>query len=393
MSSAEITTSNPVEKRSSKMGKIIRAEIFKLKYDLSGYKLSYGTVYEAFPVLLILTDSEGRVGYGEANPERPFTKEDADDVIAALKNRLLPIVLREENVDPSHIEELLGQDEPDEDLMAKGAINIALMDLQGKRLGVPVAELLGKVVRRSLDVSHPLNNGTADDDIRIIDAKLKEGYRHYMLKMGMSAYPIAGEITRVTELQKRYGDSITIKVDANTGWSREQAREFLDGVPDYPIFVEQPIDKHDIDGMAELQKNTKLLVSADESLTGMASAMEILEKGAARIFSIKVSKNGGILTAQAIAKLAERNGILCYPNSMLEGGITQAASLHLISTLTNLVDAGGSYRSVLRLSGDATNFHTFIRDGVVYLPEGPGLGIEVDEKKVRSTALASYLVE
>lgn len=375
------------------MSRVVRAEIFKIQYDLGGYKLSYGVLNEVFPVLLMLTDDDGRVGWGEANPQQPFTKEDADDVIAALRDRLLPIVLGETDAAPSRINDRLAQERPEEDLMAKGAINIALMDLEGKRLGVPVAQLLGTVIRRSLAVSHPLNNGTAEDDIGVIDAKLKDGYHHYMLKMGMPSYPVAGEIERVATLQERYGDRITIKVDANTGWSRDQAREFLDGVSDYPIFVEQPLDKHDIDGMAQLQKSTSLLISADESLTGPASAQEIIDKGAARLFSIKISKNGGILTAQAIAKLAEENGILCYPNSMGEGGITQAASLHLSATLPNLVDAGGSFRSVLRLSGDKTNFHTFIHDGVVDLPTGPGLGIEVDEGKVRAGALASYRVE
>jgi L-alanine-DL-glutamate epimerase-like enolase superfamily enzyme len=74
------------------------------------------------------------------------------------------------------------------------------------------------------------------------------------------------------------------------------------------------------------------------------------------------------------------------------GGITQAASLHLASTIPNLLNIGHSFRSVLRLTGDCTNFASFIRAGRVSLPAGPGLGIEVNEDSVRRSALESYRV-
>lgn len=224
---------------------------------------------------------------------------------AALE-RLLPIVMGEEDATPLRIHERLSKERPDEDLMAKAAINVALMDLEGKRRGVPVAELLGEVIRQSMPVSHPLNNGTADDDIPVIDEALKQGYFHFMLKMGMPEYSAAGEIERVAKLHEYYGDRIRIKVDANTGWTLEQAFEFLQGVGPHVIFVEQPVGKYDIDGMTKLQAGTDLQISADESLAGVTSARAIIAKKAARGFSLKISKNGGILGAQEIARLAER---------------------------------------------------------------------------------------
>lgn len=375
------------------MSPIVEAEIFKIRYNLGGYKLSYGVIDEVFPVLLKLTDRDGTVGWGEANPQQPFTEESADDVVEVLRNELLPAILGQANPDPERIDALLDDIRPEKHLIAKGAISIALLDIKGRKLGVPVADLLGPVIRRSLEVSHPLNNGTADDDIAVIDAKLPEGYIDFMLKMGSPTSEISAEIARVATLEKRYGSKVRFKADANTGWTREQAAEFLAGVDDSMLaFVEEPIAKGDIEGMAELQKNTKQLISADESLTGMASAVKIIEMKAAKVFSIKISKNGGPLRAQALAKLADRNGILCYANSMPEGGITQAASLHLAATTPNLIKIGHSFRSVLRLKGDVTNFASFIRDGVVHLPAGPGLGIEVDEDSVRQSALASHIL-
>lgn len=371
------------------MSRIIKAETFKLRYGTRGYKLSYGSIHEVFPVLLRLEDEEGLVGWGEANPQQPFTDESADDVLAVLCDRLLPSVLQGGSSDPELVRDLLAGERPEADLIARGAVDIALMDMLGRRRGVPVAELLGGAVRSSLPVSHPTNNGSAAEDMVVIDEQLKHDYRHFMLKMGDQSRSIEEEIERVEILRSTYGARITIKVDANTGWSRGEARQFLDGVCDYPIFVEQPLDKNDVDGMAELQAATTLSISADETLTGMARARELIEKRAARVFSIKISKNGGILNSRDIATLAADSGILCYPNSMMEGGITQAASLHLAATLTNLVDAGGSFRSVLRLDGDVTDFARLISNGTVTLPDGPGLGITVDENAVRSGALAT----
>ena len=377
------------------MTPVVKAEIFKLRYTLSGYKLSYGIITEVFPILLRLQDRDGVVGWGEANPQQPFTDENADDVIRVLQSDLLPIVDSTEDPLPAAIDDLLDEIDPGKNLLAKGAVTIALLDIQAKRAAVPVAKLLGKPLRTSLQVSHPLNNGSVEDDIAVIDAKMKEGYVDYMLKMGTS--PIPQEIERVKALEKRYGDRVRFKADANTGWSRDQAREFLAGVAGCRLaYVEQPVDKHDSEGMeqlAEIARASGQVLSADESLTSTASAMELIQRRAAGVFSIKITKNGGPLRAKRLIDLAKENGISIYANSMLEGGITQAASLHLAVTTENLLDIGHSFRSVLRLEGDCTNFASFIQGGIVHLPDGAGLGIAVNEEQVRREALEVYVVE
>jgi muconate cycloisomerase len=197
----------------------------------------------------------------------------------------------------------------------------------------------------------------------------------------------------VAALEKRYQGTVKFKADANAGWTPGQAKEFLEGVKDSRLsFIEQPIAKNDIDGLAKLTGGTKLLISVDESLTGMGRAQQIVAKKAATVFSIKSSKNGGPLRSKALCELAASHGIQCYFNSMVEGGITQSASLHLAVTRPNLLPIGHAFFSTRRLEGDVTNFASFVRDGVVHLPKGDGLGIEVDEAKVRHGASASRCV-
>jgi muconate cycloisomerase len=116
-------------------------------------------------------------------------------------------------------------------------------------------------------------------------------------------------------------------------------------------------------------------------------AAHLISRGAADAFSIKVSKNGGLSKSLVIAKTAGAFGIRCLMNSMLEFGITQAASLQLGCTLNNLLDCGHAYMSVLRMSDDITDFAKNISNAVVTVPDGPGLGVTVDEEKLQKYTL------
>jgi muconate cycloisomerase len=235
----------------------------------------------------------------------------------------------------------------------------------------------------------PLGSGSAEDDIRVIEQRAAQGFSSFMLKMGVA--PVRDEVHRVTTLRDRYGSRLTLIADANQGWSRDEAREFLTGVSASDLaFSEQPVKKDDLEGMAELVGASCVPISADESLIGLEDAARIAALGAANIFSIKSSKNGGPLRAQNIAAVAEAFGIRCYMNSMLEFGITQAASLQHAVTIGNLVDAGHAFMSTLRMTEDPTDFSSFVRDGVVHLPDAAGLGVQVDESHVHRLAVDSF---
>lgn len=371
------------------MAPVIAAEVFEIEAAfVTPYKLTEGTLSTTRAVLLKLTDADGIVGWGEANASKSFTGESSAEAAKALKDALLPAVFAAAAPSPGAVDATL-DGLLDKHLCAKGAVTMALLDLLGKRLNVSVATLLGGALRSSLPVLWPLNNGTPEDDIRVIDLRAAQGFSSFMLKMGTS--PVRDEIRRVAALEARYGSSLTLIADANQGWSRDEAREFLAGVNGSSLaFVEQPVAKDDLEGMALLATASALPISADESVVGLTHAARIAKLGAASVFSIKSSKNGGPLRAQRIAAVAEAFGIRCYMNSMLEFGITQAASLQHAVTIGNLFDAGHAFMSTLRLAEDPTDFSSFVRNGVVHIPNRAGLGIQVDEAHVRRMAVASF---
>jgi muconate cycloisomerase len=376
------------------MARIAAAELFEIETTLTkpyGLSKTYGTLTSTRAVLLKLTDRDGAVGWGEANPMQPFTAESPREAAEVLRDVLLPVVLREQCPEPGRMEQQLDNLTPGH-LCARGAVSMALLDLLGKRLNASVATLLGGAVRASIPLIGPLGTGSAEDDVRIIEEMGSQGFSSFMIKMG--AAPVRDEIERVATLEARYGSRIKFVADANQGWTREEAREFLAGVSgSHLVFVEQPVAKDDLDGLAGLAKASALPISVDESLTDLTVAAQIAALGAASVFSIKSSKNGGPLRAQRIAAVARAFGIRCFMNSMIEFGITQAASLQHAVTVTNLVDIGHAFMSPLRLSEDPTDFTSFIRNAVVNLPGTPGLGVTVDEAHVRRLAIAHHRVD
>ncbi|MEM5389769.1 enolase C-terminal domain-like protein [Paraburkholderia phymatum] len=371
------------------MARVVAAEAFEIEAALvTPYKLFEETLVSTRAVLLKLTDADGVEGWGEANPYDIYTGGTSSDAARVLKETLLPAVMASSAPAPGCIDEELDARLAGH-LSAKGAVTMALLDILGKRLRVPVATLLGGALRKSLPVLWPLSNGTFKEDIRVIEERIEQGFSTFMLKMGSS--PIPSEIQRVTELEARYGSLITLNADANQGWNREEAREFLKGVSGTRLaFVEQPLNKSDLEGAALLARDSRLPISADEAVAELSHAARIASVRAASVFSVKSSKNGGPLRAQRIAAVAQAFGISCYMNSMIEFGITQAASLQHAVTIGNLVDAGHAFMSTLRLAEDPTDFSARVHKGVVHLPERAGLGVEVDESHVRRMSVSGF---
>ena len=124
-------------------------------------------------------------------------------------------------------------------------------------------------------------------------------------------------------------------------------------------------------------------ISADESVFSIHEAVQVIEKRAVDIISLKVNKHGGILKEKQIAVLAQYAGIKLLMNSMLEEGLAQAASLQIGVTLPNLVDFGSAYFSPLRLDDDITTYSEQVRDGWVHVSGKPGLGVEIREEVVQ----------
>jgi muconate cycloisomerase len=347
------------------------------------YKLSkmYGTLHEAHAVVFRVFTDEGIVGLGEADPMSPFTPETPASVMSVTRDMIAPHLIGQDPTQIAIVESTL-DDVIDGYLTARGAVNMALYDIIGKTNNIPIHTLLGGMRHSQLPLLFGVGSGTPEETIAVIQAQMETGCRCFMIKMG--ALPIADEIKRVMAVKEQFGDEISIIIDANQGWEVFEAIEFIDGIYGcQPDLIEQPIKRGDTEGLKRIHEHSPFLLSADESVNTVSDAAKLIREKAVDVFSIKISKNGGLDKSRQIAQMADGFGLKCLMNSMLEFGITQAASLQLGSTLSNLMDIGHAYGSVLRMSDDVTDFGQNISEAVVTVPTTGGLGVTIDEEKLK----------
>jgi L-alanine-DL-glutamate epimerase-like enolase superfamily enzyme len=364
--------------------KIARLELFHIAIPFATpYRLSkaYGTQHEAHAIILKMHTDDGVVGLGEADPLNPFTEETPGTVMAVMREVIGPRLLGQ---NPTRVGALvfaldgavLGN------LTAKGAVDMALHDILGKVKGVPVHVLFGGPLHAELPILWGIGSGSPAEDAAAIEELMALGCRTVMIKMG--ALPIADDITRMSAARRRFEDHLHLVVDANQGWETTQALAFIDGIQGHaPDLIEQPIPHWDHAGLRRIRQQAPCPVSADESLVGVHDAAALIRGEAVDVFSLKASKNGGIAKCRQIAQAADTFGLKCLMNSMLEFGITQAASLQVGCTLGNLLPIGHAYGSVVRMADDVTDFGRNVSGATVHVPAGAGLGVALDEEKLK----------
>lgn len=357
------------------------------------YKLSkkYGTLTHAHAVIFQVKTDNGLVGLGEADPMNPFTEETPATVMAVAKENIAPLLMGLDPRDIPLIEMEINQ-RVSGNLCAKGGVNMALHDIAGKAYGVPVYALLGGLRHKKLPLLGAIGSGTPETDKQAIEAFIKTGHKTIMIKMG--ALPIDMEIQRMRAAREHFGNDVFFVVDANQAWTVFEALEFVDGCREWmPDLIEQPVACHDITGLKRIKAASSTPISADESLKTSHDAKTLIREQAMDVVSIKVSKNGGISSSKQIADTLDLFGHGCLMNSMLEFGITQAASLQLGVTLKNLIRSGHCYGSVLRMSDDISDFAKNISNGEVMVPMSPGLGVSLNREKLKKYTLTSLKVD
>ncbi|MDT8284617.1 MAG: enolase C-terminal domain-like protein [Thermovirgaceae bacterium] len=359
--------------------RIVSIEIIETCIPLrKPYKLSkrYGYLENTKPVIIKINTDEGISGYGETDPMARFTGETPETVAAVLKTDLLPAILGEDPTNLHLIHETLDS-VVRHNHMAKGAIDMACYDLLGKVSGMPLYCVLGGALYENLPIMGSIGGGTIEETVAAAKAEKDKGYHSLMIKVGGD--PVHdGEI--VLAIRDSLGKDYPLIVDANQGYDVSSALKFI-GIARQadPLLFEQPIDAENIEGIANIRKICGIPISVDESLMSYRHAQEVIRLEAADVFSIKVCKNGGIKSTLQIIELARSKNIDILFNSMIEEGITQAASLHIALTTPNLFPFGHAYFSPLRLAADITDYSSNINEGKVYPPKSPGLGVKLLE--------------
>lgn len=344
------------------------------------HKLSVATMDGQTLMLVRVHCSDGIVGVGEGTTigGLAYGGESPESMKLAIDTYFAPVMNGQDATRVQHLMARVGK-VVKENRFAKSAVETALLDAQGKRVGLPISELMGGRRRDSLPVAWTLASGNTDRDIAEAEAMLSLR-RHNIFKLKIGARPLAEDITHVAAIKRALGDRAAVRVDVNMAWSETDAARGMAALADAGCeLVEQPVATSA--ALARLVRRFPVALMADESLTGPESAFEIARVHGADVFAVKIEQSGGPFAAQRVAAIADAAGIGLYGGTMLEGAVGTVASAHVFSTFPNL-QWGTELFGPLLLTEEILTTPLAYRDFELSVPSGPGLGITLDEDRL-----------
>jgi muconate cycloisomerase len=344
----------------------------------SPMKMAGVTITRAENLLVRVESASGDVGWGEAPSAPTMTGDTLGSLVAAVRDHLAPALIGKDAC-PNHDHRPMLQRTLVGNTGAHSAVEMALFDLAGRASHMRLIDLaMANPVRRAVAPMWLLGNATPEQDIAEARARQAEGFDFFKLKIGVK--PLAEEIAAAHAVRRALPRA-TLCADANCGLTLAAARRYMERTRDANLaFVEQPLPTDDLAGLKALARATKVPICMDESIQSLAD-IEAFRRAGAKGVSLKLIKLGGFRAAIAAGKLCRTLGLkINVAAKIAESSIGTAAAVHLACAVPN-VDWGVSLTN-LYLAEDIVTTPIALRGGVVALPQGHGLGVEVDESAV-----------
>ena len=345
--------------------------------------LAMATMHHQSIVLVRIRDTDGVEGVGEGTTIGGFSycEESPESTKLAIDDYMAATLIGR---DPAQVGAIMADiaRQVVGNHMAKCAVETALLDLLGKRLGLPVSELIGGGRRRDrLPVAWTLASGDTTKDIEEAERVLAER-RHNIFKLKIGKREVREDVAHVAAIKRALGDRASVRVDVNQGWSEAKAHLGMRLLQEADIdLVEQPIRGKNLAGMTRLSAAHGIPLMADEALRGPGDAFAVASTAGARVFALKIAQAGGLHAAHAVATIATAAGIGLYGGTMLEAGVGTAASAQLFSVLPDL-EWGTELFGSLLVKEDILAEPLRYADFHLEVPTGPGLGIALDEDRI-----------
>lgn len=336
--------------------------------------------------LVKITDADGNIGWGEAGPSRRWSAETLESCVTSIRQYLAPAVIGHDLFDIAGLHAKMNQElasglDPGQPI-AKCAIDLAVHDLVCKRLGITLQSWLGAKRADSVPLARLVSAATPEEAAKITREGLAEGYRGFKVKVGHHKALDAAIVGAVVEAAQ----GATVWPDANQGYTLEEALRMARAFERLGITLfEQPVAMNDVYAMKKLLTASGLTIALDEAAMGLPFVIELIRRGAVEGLAIKVSKTGGIHYARQMCDLALNAGLTLIGSGLMDAPIGFAASVHLFAAygITLPVDLNGPQF----IAEDYLARPLPVERQIARVPTGPGLGVEIDDAKVKKFAL------
>jgi O-succinylbenzoate synthase len=335
------------------------------------FRTSFGTETLRQALVIRIQSNVGE-GYGEcvAGSEPLYSSEFVDSSWLTLRECLVPRLFAAGDVLADSVAPVLAEIKGHR--MAKAALEMAVLDAELRAAGESLASRLGAVVHRvapGVSVGIPASIAELLD---IVGGYLDDGYTRVKLKIEPG-----WDVEAVAAVRERFGDGLMLQVDANTAYSLEDLAHLQELDSFGLLLIEQPFDEEDLLGHVELARQMTTPVCLDETITSAAMAAQAISLGACSVVNIKAGRVGGYLEAVRVHDVCRQRSVPVWCGGMLETGLGRAANLAL-GALPGFVLPGDISATARYYKADITAPFV-LEGGSIAVPDGPGLGVDVDE--------------
>jgi len=357
--------------------KIERVEIIPYGIPIRSFSDAYTGFSVSNAVIVKIYTNKGYIGFGEACAWEPeFYGETLESVCSTIEKYIAPKIIGE---DPGNISKILSivYASIAKATCAKEGIDLALHDLLGKILNVPVYVLLGGKYRDMIPVASEIGIDTPDEMVRNAIEVLDMGIRVIKIK-GSSDHVL--DVERIKAVRQAVGDDVELRLDPNAAWDVNSTIITMRKLENCNLqLLEQPVPAWDLKGMAHIRNNIGIPLMADESIWTPQDAIRIAEYGAADLLNIKIAKSCGLHLGKKIEHVAEALGLPCIAGTEIEPGHSFIAKLHLAASM-KIHPLASEFTELSLLKRNILEYNTEIIDGCLKVPDKPGFGVDINEE-------------
>lgn len=321
------------------------------------------------------TDGDA-TGYGEGTALPWFTGETTDSMVAFVEDWVAPRIEGSTLGEAARELDEFGGEFPGNP-GGKAAVELAVLDLQGKRADVPIRDLLGVTYRETIPCVYPVPGLPPERAREVTDEGLDAGYRRFKIK---ATGDVPADVARIDAVLERLPSNATARVDANTGWeSYPKAKAAVDAIADASKieYFEQPVAPDRPEDLRKLWEETGIPVYADEFVHDPTDVERIGREGFARGCHLKLAKTGSLRTMAHMSRTASQHGLNATAVSAFGTSLEASAILHLAAVVPSIPSACELDPALV--ADDPTDDRLVVGPETP-VPEGPGIGVELDDE-------------
>lgn len=339
-------------------------------------------------VLLQLEDEQGNQGWGEATPIKGFgfPSESPEEILKLLRQETQSYLGQEASNIHSLLEEFKSR--APQAPCALSALDTALCDLSARAADLPLAHWLAREWGTTPLKECPANAVLTEENpaglIKEVELRLAQGFRTLKLKVGAGS--IESDCARLSTIRLLANPEVNLRLDANGAWTSEEALRALTAFSSFGIeFLEQPVPKEDLEGLAKVSAHGLIRIAADEAISTPQAAKAILQQEACDLLVLKPSALGGPHATRTLAEKAQSKSIATFCTSLLDGAVGCTMALHVAAALPRSEELACGVATGELLAQDLAASPR-IEQGQAILSQSKGLGICVDQSLLDNLA-------